>query len=716
MKTLLNLTFIILVASTAGYCQDWNVELVGGIYSENDLAIKVCVHDNFLYVADGYAGMKIVDISDENRPFEISQFDTPGRALNVKVVDGNAFIADSSSIIIVDVSSPDNPSRIGIYEPPGYVAKFAISGNYLYFPNRESGLRVVDISDPRNPRQVGIYNSPSSALAVAVQGNYAYLADKDGGLRILDISDPTHPEEVGFEESYSAQNVTVAGDYAYVAHRDQLLIFDVSDPVNPTRRGWNYARDPISDMVVIGNYAYLAVWDGLQIYDVSTPRNPREAGLYNSSGIGQGVAVAGDLAFLADTEEGVAIIDISNPTQPQKIAYCLQNVNPQHASILDGFCYISAGLSGIRIIDINNLNDPVEARIFPLPHDTLLFASWARSIAIINQHAFITDGNGRIVSLDISTPENPRTLGTRRVTGSPMDMSIGDSVLFVLTESDPARMARGGVNVMNVSDPSRIRVAGFFELELHGIELVENHIVGAGGATGLVVLDVSDYANITLVANCETPGYANDVAYAAGYAFIADSDSGLSILDISDMTNPVMASNFPLPAKAYKVVVSGDFAFVSADTAGLRIVNVSDPRNPYEVGYYETPYTPNNLAVEGNYVFLTSRHRMEIFDCSAALAVFQPFAAIPLSCTLRAPYPNPFNSQTNIVWEIPKSSAVKVEIRDLTGREFFKLFDGAQQAGRYEAIWDAAGVPAGVYLVRMNAGEFAQTRKLTLVK
>ncbi|MBK8129377.1 MAG: hypothetical protein IPK53_10815 [bacterium] len=57
-------------------------------------------------------------------------------------------------------------------------------------------------------------------LDAAVTGNYAYIADRDTGLRVVNVSDPAAPVEVGLYDMLGyAQNVGIAGSYAYVADR-----------------------------------------------------------------------------------------------------------------------------------------------------------------------------------------------------------------------------------------------------------------------------------------------------------------------------------------------------------------------------------------------------------------------------------------------------------------------------------------------------------------
>lgn len=79
-------------------------------------------------------------------------------------------------------------------------------------------------------------------------------------------------------------------------------------------------------------------------------------------------------------------------------------------------------------------------------------------------------------------------------------------------------------------------------------------------------------------------------------------------------------------------------------------------------------------------------------------------------------YPNPFNPQTTIRYALSEAAPVRLAIYDLLGREVALLVDGTQAAGTHEAVFEATGLPSGVYLYRIAAGTFAQTGRMTLMK
>ena len=78
--------------------------------------------------------------------------------------------------------------------------------------------------------------------------------------------------------------------------------------------------------------------------------------------------------------------------------------------------------------------------------------------------------------------------------------------------------------------------------------------------------------------------------------------------------------------------------------------------------------------------------------------------------------PNLFNPATTSRYELPENALVTLEVFDMLGRRVATLVNEAQASGQHQAAFDATGLSSGLYLYRLQAGEFAQTRKMLLVK
>jgi hypothetical protein len=104
------------------------------------------------------------------------------------------------------------------------------------------------------------------------------------------------------------------------------------------------------------------------------------------------------------------------------------------------------------------------------------------------------------------------------------------------------------------------------------------------------------------------------------------------------------------------------------------------------------------------------------YPSSPSTDVRQASPALPAGYALSQNYPNPFNPSTMITFSIPAAGHVKLTVYDVLGREVASLVDRQMAPGSYEASFDAAGLPSGLYIYRIVAGSYVETRKMNVVK
>jgi hypothetical protein len=94
---------------------------------------------------------------------------------------------------------------------------------------------------------------------------------------------------------------------------------------------------------------------------------------------------------------------------------------------------------------------------------------------------------------------------------------------------------------------------------------------------------------------------------------------------------------------------------------------------------------------------------------------------LPTEFKLGNNYPNPFNPQTTISFDLPSEQKVRLSIYDISGRLIKTLVSESMEAGSHDVVWagrdeNGRGVSSGVYYYRIDTGIFSQTRKMTLLK
>jgi len=105
----------------------------------------------------------------------------------------------------------------------------------------------------------------------------------------------------------------------------------------------------------------------------------------------------------------------------------------------------------------------------------------------------------------------------------------------------------------------------------------------------------------------------------------------------------------------------------------------------------------------------------------AAMRSVEPMLSVPDVFELAPAAPNPFQSRTTFAFSLPERSRVSIRIFDIQGRQVATLVEGSVEAGRHQASWDGrsdegAFLSSGVFFVRMEAGDFARSRRIMMVR
>jgi hypothetical protein len=83
---------------------------------------------------------------------------------------------------------------------------------------------------------------------------------------------------------------------------------------------------------------------------------------------------------------------------------------------------------------------------------------------------------------------------------------------------------------------------------------------------------------------------------------------------------------------------------------------------------------------------------------------------------LKQNYPNPFNSSTTVEFSLPKDARVTITLYDLLGNQVRTLVNENKPAGSFSLVLHADDLPTGIYLYQMQADDFKEMRRLTLLR
>ena len=402
-------------------------------------ANDVDVSGNYAYVAAGGTGLQVVDVSNHTAPRIVAALDTDGNANDVRIVGSYAYVADGSA-----------------------------------------GLKIIDISNPLAPHLTGSLATGGEALDVVVASGRAYIACGSAGLKIADVSNPASPVLLGgVDTPGTARGVDVSGSTAVVADNGPTLFIDVSAPAAPVILG-SAATSEAHDVTVDGNFAYVADFQSsLRVVDFTNPRSPQIVATEDRSlgGFLNDVKRAGSYLFGADVffVNGVPISNIQSPSSPivrARLDFPYRDDNGTGIAVDSQYVYLTAGrdmddqgASGdtalyvgqyLKATDTSNipptvhLTAPVNVPTV-IEGSTLHLAATATDDVMVAAVDFLVDGN--VVATRSAPPYEfdylvPTGITSIRIQARARDLSDNQAVspeVTIAVIPDPATTAVGRV-------------------------------------------------------------------------------------------------------------------------------------------------------------------------------------------------------------------------------------------------------------------------------
>lgn len=101
---------------------------------------------------------------------------------------------------------------------------------------------------------------------------------------------------------------------------------------------------------------------------------------------------------------------------------------------------------------------------------------------------------------------------------------------------------------------------------------------------------------------------------------------------------------------------------------------------------------------------------------TAIIGITPGGSIIPSANSLGQNYPNPFNPSTNITYKLAKGEFVKITLYDLLGKQIKVYFEGNRPAGFNKFRFENFGLASGVYIYKIDAGNFSESKKMLLIK
>jgi len=416
-----------------------------------------------------------------------------------------------------------------------------------------------------------------------------------------------------YSSSYNLSCTAISGNYAcVVGGTNRLEIVDISDPANPSLKGYCTLSGNAIDVAVSGNYAYIACWDqGLIAVNISNPANPTVAGscFYNNAR-SKTVAVSGHYAYVADHNNQLLIVfDITTPSSPVYICQCHIS-GAVNMTVSGNYAYIAGNVSDLIIVDISS---PALSGWNPAKYE---FAGpgFGYDVAVSGNYAYIADVNkSGLLIVDISNPLSPHQEYFYATEGDPGGVTISGNYAYIGVDVS-------GLIVLDISNPGNPVLAGHYNTEgsASNVATAGDYVYVTDSSKGMVILNTGGY--FTQEGTCFITGNARSIAVAGNYAFIANSGcsgnylAGMYVVDIGNPASPTCDEAHYFPAYSPRgIAVSGDHAYL-ADYRQLLTIDISNPGNPVCVNTYNTSSDEYGIAVSGEYLYLGGDSGLQIFS------------------------------------------------------------------------------------------------------
>jgi hypothetical protein len=379
-----------------------------------------------------------------------------------------------------------------------------------------------------------------------------------------------------------------------------------------------------------------------------------------------------------------------------------------HAYYYNGFSFINT--ANIDIPDVNDIQVGNEGIIFLSAGDSGLWA-YSYNGSSFTKTTHVVEDSGRANSIAISP----------------------DGTIFLANDLDGLRAYtydRGSfTNTAHVDDDGGVPKSGW--LGAFGVAVGSDGTIFLGtGWDGLWAYsyDGSSFANI---ANC---GY--DTVDPAGFSscgFVRE------IFDVLD--DYIFVEQGNIAGMYFSVFKYQDFTFTIGDssidynsrfssfdlaigTEGIIFVIINNQLAAYtydgssftNTALIETTGGKIAVGLDGTVFVASEDSGLFAYKYDLAAAIANESTQIPLKFALSQNYPNPFNPSTNIEFDLPQVSNVRIEVYNTTGQQIHTLLNTKMSAGSHKVEFNAQNLSSGVYFYKINAGEFQDVKKMILLR
>ncbi len=540
-----------------------------------------------LYVAASMSGMRIINVSDPAKPGEMGSVQFEGRADGLDHRRDHVFVAArTAGLQIVDVSGPSEPEVVGSFKTEEQAADVAVSEKLAHVASTFGGHRIIDITDLTTPKEIGSAKRGSYdfgfSWGIAQDGRFVYVANVEIGIRRVNVSGVDRsstnnkaPTQKLIQDVYRPADVTVAGDYTYLADQEGGLRIYFSKRKKKKHFfevGGAKLAGRAMDVAVAGNRAYVAVREaGLRIVNVSDPFEPTVTGTWDSDVFAVDITASSKHIYVADRDNRLWIGDLSRPGSPERTGvYYIPGI--EQVVYSDSHVFAAAGPEGVHIIDVSDPSRPEKKARLKTTHEAI-------GATVRNGLLVVSEKEEGVELFDVSDPGNPEKIGAWDTDASGNFYNNPAAVSnAVITDDRAYLLYNDGIRVLKLSEPGSPEMIGFLPMKQRPRRAtVRGNTMYVACDDGFRVLNVRKPEDPSITGFYDTSGIVTDVDISEDTAYITEFDHGLSVLDISDHENPERIRTVsPKHHRSHALAIQKGHAYIAADRGGVHVIRLAE--------------------------------------------------------------------------------------------------------------------------------------------
>ncbi len=661
------------------------------VYSSGDYLIHYNTTNN---------DIRLYDITDSTNPIEITSLGLD-YIHDCQLID-NYLIVKSDSIYVYNIMNFNLPPTQILTSPQQFkVAENRLFALRFYSESNSFILEDYSMSLPTEVDLIDSYelNDSGDYSVMAIQNERIFVREKDylyvfaysNGLELVETFGPLPPLD---NDEY---NISTIGNSSTLISADGYY-WDISDVNNIVQyQNWRddhyyYRSKPtmIGDFYIKPNKEY-----GLVIVDFSDIQNPEIIYDLNSYQNYVGIEII-DNTLLDVAYPKLKMFDLSVSENIQEIP---EDNNRDWNTYFYNFLCTENKLLLVNEEDLTILN--TENGVANPEFCSTVELGAIGQIATYDDYFYNVDGESLQMQItDISQPENPEIVGSVNVNEimyAPISSYVVDHYLLLVNE-----FLR--VSIYDLSNP-----------------VAPEHLSSFSCNTLQGTQHIANKAKFEVKDNILYASYINYLAVNQNYL------SDIFVYDIIDIQNWLLLNTITSDVEySNDIEVVGDFLY-SVSNRGvtqIKMYQLDGLGNYSQVASYTTdlciPSQFTDFDVYNDKLYLSRQSLLICYDI-IYYTENDSYEIVPSNEISAYNYPNPFNPETTISFDLPQKDKVELVVYNLKGQKVKTLINDEVDKGRHTIIWNGTNnqgkeVASGVYYYRLSCGNYTKTNKMVLIK